>query len=223
MSDLFKENINNKNKNFIDYLNTGIINNEYKYFKFLIINSKDIKDEVEYLFEDVFVDPVYLYNDDDIVVIYHNEDEVAEKDYLDILLSISIDYGGKVKVFKGSPINYDNYKCLEEIYNVYKEYKNKDYIASGISDLILEFVHKDIKLLNNLKEKLLYKISDDKQLIKLILVMFECDLNVTKTAGLMYMHRNTINNKIDYIKKETGFNVQNFKDAMSLYILIKMV
>ena len=29
------------------------------------------------------------------------------------------------------------------------------------------------------------------------------------------MHRNTINNKLEYIKKETGMNMQEFKDKIS--------
>jgi len=51
--------------------------------------------------------------------------------------------------------------------------------------------------------------------------MFDNNLNVTKTASEVYMHRNTINNKLDYIKKETGMNIQEFKDAVSMYWLIK--
>ena len=89
--------------------------------------------------------------------------------------------------------------------------------------MIVFLADKDLDIIRNIKEKVLNKIISDNQLVKLILSMFDNDLNVTKTASSMYMHRNTINNKLDFIKKETGFNVQCFKDAMALYIMIKNV
>ena len=51
--------------------------------------------------------------------------------------------------------------------------------------------------------------------------MFVNNLNVCKTANYVYMHRNTINNKLAVIKEETGLDIQNFQDAVLLYVLIK--
>ena len=51
--------------------------------------------------------------------------------------------------------------------------------------------------------------------------MFVNDLNVCKTANYVYMHRNTINNKLITIKEETGLDIQKFQDAVMLYVLLK--
>ena len=57
---------------------------------------------------------------------------------------------------------------------------------------------------------------------KLILAMFNNNLNVTQTAKAVYMHRNTIINKLEFIRLETGLNLQNFKAATCLYWLMKI-
>ena len=46
-------------------------------------------------------------------------------------------------------------------------------------------------------------------------------LNVSKTASFVYMHRNSINNKLDLIEKETGLNIQLFNEAVTMYNLLR--
>ena len=52
--------------------------------------------------------------------------------------------------------------------------------------------------------------------------MFENNLNVTKTSKQLYMHRNTLNYKLDYIYNITNLNLQVFNDAIAMYILINI-
>lgn len=50
--------------------------------------------------------------------------------------------------------------------------------------------------------------------------MYKNDLNVSKTASAVYMHRNTVINKLDVIKKTSGLDIQRFYDAIAMYNLI---
>ncbi|MDD3106793.1 MAG: helix-turn-helix domain-containing protein [Bacilli bacterium] len=52
--------------------------------------------------------------------------------------------------------------------------------------------------------------------------MFEHDLNVSKAAQSVYMHRNTVINKLEFITSETGLNIQNFKHASCMYWLLNV-
>jgi carbohydrate diacid regulator len=56
----------------------------------------------------------------------------------------------------------------------------------------------------------------------LIQAMFKNNLNVTQTASDVYMHRNTVIKKLDFIKKETGLNLQKFQDANIMYWILKI-
>lgn len=38
-------------------------------------------------------------------------------------------------------------------------------------------------------------------------------LNISESARKLYIHRNTLIYRLDKIKKETGFDIRNFKEA----------
>lgn len=57
----------------------------------------------------------------------------------------------------------------------------------------------------------------DKEFIK---GFAENDLNVSKASKNLYIHRNTINYKLDKAKELTGFDLRCFKDIYILYSLI---
>ena len=105
-------------------------------------------------------------------------------------------------MIKCGVINKYNYSVLCDIYKGYKYICDRNFTFNNLSDLVVFLADKDLDIIRNIKEKVLNKIISDNQLVKLILSMFDNDLNVTKTASSMYMHRNTINNKLDFIKKD---------------------
>ena len=51
--------------------------------------------------------------------------------------------------------------------------------------------------------------------------MFENDLNVSKTSAQIYMHRNTLNLKINTIENNTTLSLRKVKDAFVIYELLK--
>jgi len=44
-------------------------------------------------------------------------------------------------------------------------------------------------------------------------------LNISETARVMYMHRNTLIYRLDKIEKATGLNLRLFSDAMTFRLL----
>ncbi len=191
-----------------------------KSYKYIILNCSEQID-ADYIADAIFVESKVFQENNDIIIFYNDELEI--NDIFEMVSAISVELGQKIKLFKGNIINVNNVDSFEDIYNVYVEYSNKEYSLSGISDLIIYMVSHNIERLTQIKNALLEGIYNDSQIIKLILSLCENNLNVTKTANSMYMHRNTINNKLEYIKKEIGFDIQNFNDAMALFLLIKIV
>ena len=62
----------------------------------------------------------------------------------------------------------------------------------------------------------------DESLLMLANAMFENDLNISMTAKNTYMHRNTVNYKLEQIKDETGLDIRRFKDAVIMYEFLKI-
>ena len=89
-----------------------------------------------------------------------------------------------------------------------------------ISVVITRTFEKDNRSIPMLKQIVLGKLATDSQLEKLIISLFDNNLNVSKTSNCVFMHRNTINNKLSLIKDQTGLDIQNFYDALAMFILI---
>ena len=75
------------------------------------------------------------------------------------------------------------------------------------------------KLLEGRDLKNLVKIFEDGELMTTLNCLFENDLNVSKTARALYMHRNTLIYRLDKVRSVTGLNPDSFNDAVTFLIL----
>lgn len=63
------------------------------------------------------------------------------------------------------------------------------------------------------------RVFSDRELVKTCFCLFENDLNVSKAASRLYMHRNTLIYRIKKLKNMTGLDVCRFGDAVTFIIL----
>jgi len=66
--------------------------------------------------------------------------------------------------------------------------------------------------------QLLAHISNDKELIDSVRVFFQCNLNVSLAAKQLYLHRNTLQYRIDRFIEKTGINIKTFEGAVAVYM-----
>ncbi|MDJ1478548.1 helix-turn-helix domain-containing protein [Bacillus sp. LS15-K4] len=66
--------------------------------------------------------------------------------------------------------------------------------------------------------QLLAHISNDKELIDSVKVFFQCNLNVSLAAKQLYLHRNTLQYRIDKFIEKTGINIKTFEGAVAVYM-----
>lgn len=79
----------------------------------------------------------------------------------------------------------------------------------------------NLKNINN-KRKIISFILDSTGVDEdFILSFVEYDLNVSKASKAMYIHRNTMNYKLDKLLELSGFDLRKFIDAYILYSLVK--
>ena len=89
-----------------------------------------------------------------------------------------------------------------------------------LSDVVINANNKNIELIRLISKNVINKLKDLASYNEIVNVLFKNNLNVSLTSKLLYMHRGTVLNKIEQIKKLTTLDVQNFKDAYTLKILI---
>ncbi len=61
----------------------------------------------------------------------------------------------------------------------------------------------------------------DADMVETCLCLFENDLNMSKAADNLYMHRNTLLYRINKLKRLTGLDVRTFDDAVTFIILYR--
>lgn len=186
---------------------------------FLIIESKDNKNLIE-LLEDVLLNlEVIRINNFD--VLFYEDDELINIE--ELFNTISDDFGIMYNVHKGLTINNQvpgsfiayYLACANET-NVLKK------VYSNISDLVFSKDNKQIMpLLNEMKEYLIDPVLNKNNNRETLNSFFNNDLNVSKTAKVLYLNRNSLINRLDIISKELGMDVQNFKNAALLLLLFK--
>lgn len=61
----------------------------------------------------------------------------------------------------------------------------------------------------------------DLEMQSILITFFKNNLNILKTAKILYLHRNTLINKLDRFYNITGYDPRLFEDAYIIYTLIK--
>ena len=212
------KNLKNNERIFLSYLEgSGEFPFKGNFFKFLLISSKANKSLIENFFVDYLKDMLLLECDNYYLVIYRNKEKLEIENFIELF---NEDMGTKSFIFEGFYINKDNGKYLTDFLDIIdKEYSfNKMY--SKVSDLILQ-VNNKRDILTSLKKIVLDKYLKDNEFNVLVKTLFKNNLNVSKTANDLYMHRNTLNNKLSSFERDTALSIQNFVDAVSIYELLK--
>lgn len=120
----------------------------------------------------------------------------------------------------------------ENIYNIRKSYHyakiaNRTSIAGKktitfADDLNLELIidSLDTNVVKNYTGKVLNGLSDSEQ--KLLSLYFENDFSLKKTSEILFLHKNTVQCRLNKIMHETGLNPRKFQDAVVLYLALCM-
>ena len=193
--------------------------------KMLLIESNKT-DEVLEIVKDTYSDSIFYVGEiyDRIIVIgnleYEKEHAFSLKETLIQILGVNAkisisDLNGTFEGFK------ESYKGSVQALDIGRRFKIKPEIYC-LKDMYLE------RAIYNLSNEYTKKIKEEYkdvfkgfnyELIQTLEEVLKCDLSLTKAAKKLYIHRNTLMYRIDKIKKETGFDIRNFKEATFLYIL----
>lgn len=62
-----------------------------------------------------------------------------------------------------------------------------------------------------------------KEDMELLKIYYEEEMSLTATGKRLFLHKNTLQYKLDKIARETGYNPRKFKDAVVLYLALQMI
>lgn len=195
---------------------------KHKKMKMIMYIVKESDEEVinEFLtnvFKNSYI--IKLYN---LNICFVEEVQGPTKDIFDALSS---DLGYDVILHEGLMIN-ENYNGLD-ILTYIKTYHDIEKINTKLYTDLADFIlfqdyNVNKELILSIKNNLFMPLFNDVVIRDIIQAMLKNDLNVSQTAKLLYMNRNSLINKLDYIYKETGLNLQKYTHACVIYVMINL-
>lgn len=96
----------------------------------------------------------------------------------------------------------------------------KNYAEAAGLDLELILASVNSRNKKVFLEKTLSKLSQED--LELLRIYFSCDMSLKKTCEETFLHKNTIQYRLNQIHRKCGYNPREFQDAVRLYLALKM-
>lgn len=153
-------------------------------------------------------------NLDDETISYEDMIEVFTTDfYLDVQLYIGPYLSDLNKA-------HEYYTWMQTSFEKLNRYSTKPVMSyvSAIPYLITTIKSKtDSRFL---VEAILQETAEDEELLRSIQVFLESNFNVSLAAKELYMHRNSLQYRIDKFIEKTNIDVKQFENAVSVYLIL---
>ncbi|MDX9691621.1 MAG: helix-turn-helix domain-containing protein [Acholeplasmataceae bacterium] len=190
-------------------------------YRYLIIEGKtSIEDQytvIESLFSDFLDIKEIDKKDHHMIVLYTQETDVS---LLEVILNISSDTYKDLRIYKSHHfdtieeknihLQFMLHKLSEIPFNKYTYLDDKIVLKSNLNTLD-----------EQMRRIILRKYANDFMMLDTIKIYLESNLNMVIAAKNLYVHRNTLIQRIDKFYQVTGFDMRNFNDAFLIYHLIK--
>ena len=144
--------------------------------------------------------------------------------YEELGVGVKVFVGGTVKSFSEVYISYSQALTAEKMQEVFCP--NLDVVA--YKDFALARVLEDMNASKT--EELILALTgeggkeliEDSELMLTGEAFLNSNLNVSETARELYIHRNTLNYRLDKIEKLTGLDIRKFGDALNFKVVVML-
>lgn len=180
-------------------------------------SSSDLQSLIDFL--RTIIDHLEVLESSTQLLIFHADATFHVAPLMDTLKE---DFGLPLKVFESGPLNPHRSKDFHILWKAYLKHgaSNPRPYTNSI-DLVYDIIGHDVNLLKSLRPIILQGIEDDPQMESLIQSLFRNNMNISQTAEEVYMHRNTVMNKLNVIEERTGLHLQSFHNAVAIYFLMR--
>lgn len=215
-----------------DYLNVCLADinfNIYSQKRLIVIEINErynvsslalIESEIENLFKNITPSiSTYNYPYEHFAII----DDSSLNHAISLLHRFLEKHGALLKVAIGKSTDiYELRKSYESALVALRSIKNTEKSFVMYDDLLLDLVISDMKPENAeaLKNKTIHTLDDDD--IELLKAYFKHNMSLAKTAESTFLHKNTIQYRLNKITEKSNLNPRTFSDAVSLYLAIIM-
>ncbi|SFD36482.1 PucR C-terminal helix-turn-helix domain-containing protein [Lentibacillus persicus] len=167
--------------------------------------------------------PVLWENDHEGIIVETEPDEPISYDtIIDILMS---DLAVKVRFFVGPFMTSlknakEGYKWLMEAAVIARKYSGKP-VTTYVDAFPFMLINQTTNAFRNgLARTVLAEAIDATELLITAETFIACNLNVSLTAKELYLHRNSLQYRLDKFKEKTNIDIRDFHQAATVYLAI---
>lgn len=165
-------------------------------------------------------------NDNQIILVeQQNKQSFSVEDLKGIFATLDADFDATTKVFAGNFFDAkENFSVLfAEEQKIFQMEMKRNVQASFISltQAALDYLVYDGIEKSPLMKTFRRELLQDAELLEIITTLWQNQGNVSSTAKALYMHRNTLQYRLDKFHELTGFQLKNLEDLTLCYLLIQ--
>ncbi|WP_090233367.1 PucR family transcriptional regulator [Lentibacillus halodurans] len=167
--------------------------------------------------------PILWENDHEGIIIEEDLDEpISYETIIDVLMS---DMSVNIHFFVG-PFMHSlteakrGYQTLLESANIVCKYSEKAVITyiEAFPYILIDQLENHLRA--DLIRSVLAESANDDDLLKTVETFIACNLNVSVTAKELYMHRNSLQYRLDKFSEKSGIDIRHFHHAVSVYLAL---
>lgn len=148
------------------------------------------------------------------------EESTSYEQIIDILMSdLSVNINFFVGPFKESLADvHQHYESMKSAASTVFSY-SRNRVVTYIDAVPYLFINQTaLDLREDISKTVLQAYIDDEETLKMIETFVLCNLNISETAKVLHMHRNSLQYRLDRFFENTGIDVRQFNQAMTVYL-----
>lgn len=147
-------------------------------------------------------------------------DEVIETIMSDLYVNLHFFVGERMTDVKSVKYQFQWMKKVA-CFSFQRLAKDVMYVKDILPYLLVNHLDKDER--EYVSAILLKEVREEKELLQTIQTYLESNSNVTEAAKKMYMHRNSLQYRIDKFIEITNIDIRTFEGAVTTYLALKML
>lgn len=188
-------------------------------YYYLIINGINQVNQEDYqailsLFSEMMYRPSFKLETENLIIIAEMKEDIS---FFDVISNTNQEFYLNLSLYESI-----EFQTIEELL---KDLKSK----SSILEFNKVYLNEKILIYNRFKpifdektrQEMLKEFYYDQEFLHMIKVFLEKNQNSSEASKALYLHRNTLNNRIEKFYKITGYDLRKFEDAALIYIIVK--
>ncbi len=216
-----------------NYLINGIelpslyLNNEFRIIQFTILKKDAYFEKKTWLraFKSMFnnsEETFFVDEDSGLLIQKKNEEKLTLDEISGIIQTLEDDFSIKTICYVGQfwPINEEFKRIFKEEKFIFEKQKNKGKSLLSLSTVALHHYTSEALEKSSLMHILKQQYASQPELKELILAMWHSQGNISLAAKSLYVHRNTLQYRIDRFYDMSGLSLRNMNDLLLCYLLV---